>query len=108
MELVHKHEVTRVIVGMPLGSDGTIGRQAARVHDFVNRLARVTDIPVEFRDERLSTVSAAAYLREAGGKKHRRGVRDDAAAAAVVLQRYLDEHRSRSGDGVNDRAWKSE
>jgi putative Holliday junction resolvase len=94
LALLRKHGVNRVVVGLPLAADGTSGRQARKVEEFVQRLAQQTSVPIEFRDERLSTVSATAYLREVRGNRHGKKVREDAAAAAVILQAYLDEHRS--------------
>ena len=70
--------------------DGSIGKQAEKVKTFTQRLCQHTDIPVEFRDERLSTVSARR-LMQAVSKKTRKKVRDDAIAAALILQSCLDE-----------------
>jgi putative Holliday junction resolvase len=99
--LVRKYEVTRVVVGLPRAADGTIGRQAAKVQGFVDRLSRGISIPIDFRDERLSTVSATSLLRASGRKRSGRKVRDDAAAAAIILQGYLDERRPQSQDRAN-------
>ena len=68
--------------------DGSLGRQAEKVEAFTHKLCSQTKVPVEFRDERLSTVSAKRLMREANTKKTRH---DDAVAAALVLQGYLDE-----------------
>ena len=72
--------------------DGSLGRQAAKVKTFTQRLSQHTDVPVEFRDERLSTVSARR-LMQAISKKSRQKARHDAIAAALILQDYLDEGR---------------
>jgi putative Holliday junction resolvase len=50
-------------------------------------------VPVEFRDERLTTVSANRLMRESLAKKSKTKARDDAAAAAIILQGFLDEDR---------------
>ena len=89
--IIHQHQVGRVIVGLPRSMDGSIGRQAEKVESFTQELRNRTHAPVEFRDERLTTVSARRLMREAAAGKSRRGVRDDAAAAALILQGYLDE-----------------
>jgi putative Holliday junction resolvase len=88
--LVGQYEVETVVVGYPRSLDGTTGQQAQKVEQFVAGLAKVLTVPVLLRDERLSTVSAQRLMREAGlrGKKMRE--RLDAAAAAVILQDYLD------------------
>ena len=80
-------------MGLPRAMNGSIGGQAEKVRDFVNGLSGETGVPIEFRDERLSTVSAKRVLKEAVTKKARRKVRDDDVAAAIILQGYLDEER---------------
>ena len=75
--------------------DGSVGKQAEKVQEFVRLLAARTKVPVEFRDERLSTVSARRMMQSAPGKKKKKQARDDAIAAAVILQGYLDEKLSR-------------
>ena len=89
MALVRQNQVGRVIVGLPLSMDGSLGRQAEKVRGFVMELCRQTDVPVEFRDERLSTVSAKRLVQ--GVRKTNKGTRYDAVAAALILQGYLDE-----------------
>ena len=73
--------------------DGSIGQQAQKVQAFTQMLCQHTDVPVEFRDERLSTVSAKRLMRAGGNKKgnKKKRIRDDAIAAAIILQGYLDE-----------------
>ena len=89
--LIKQYHVTKVIAGLPRSMDGSLGYQAEKVENFVARLVGQTETPVEFRDERLSTVSAQRLMREAGAKKRRQQKHDDAIAAAVILQGYLDE-----------------
>ena len=62
-----------------------------KVNDFVQKLCRHTKVPVEFRDERLTTVLAKRLMRAANTKKTKRKAEDDAIAAALILQGYLDE-----------------
>jgi len=90
-ELARRHEVTAVVVGLPLNMDGSRGPQAAKVLAFAAALERRLGVPVVTRDERLTTVEAEERLREAGvrGWKDRKR-RIDEAAAAVILQEHLD------------------
>jgi len=88
--IIDQHQVGKVIAGLPRSMDGSIGKQAEKVKAFVRELCDHTEVPIEFRDERLSTVSAKRLMKEAGRKGK---VRDDAIAAAVILQGYLDETR---------------
>ncbi len=88
--LVIELEVERVVVGLPLSLNGEVGPQARRVSRYAQALAQRLDVPVELHDERYSTVTADALLTESGRKRR---VPIDAAAAAVILQDYLDSQR---------------
>ncbi len=88
----------RVVVGLPITKSGAEGQQAEAVRRFVEPL-QSRGVEIVLRDERLSTVEARRRLAEAsGGKTGRRGRTkpDDAAAAALILQGYLE---SKSGTG---------
>ena len=94
VDIINQHQVKQVIVGLPRSLDGTIGEQAEKVRAFTDRLANQTDVPVEFRDERLTTVSARRLMRAASVRRNsRKKMRDDAIAAALILQGYLEESR---------------
>jgi len=58
------------------------------VRQFADELSRRTDVPLEYRDERLTTVEAMRIMQQSG--KTSRETRYDAAAAAIILQSYLD------------------
>jgi putative Holliday junction resolvase len=90
IQLVDQHDVKRIVVGLPYSLDGSVGKQATKVMDFVNRLSKGTDAKIETWDERLSTVAAERLLREADNKKADTRAKRDAAAAAFILQGYLD------------------
>jgi len=91
INIINEHQVKHIVVGLPRSMNGSIGRQAEKVKAFVQRLCSHTEIPVEFRDERLTTVSARRLMQAAQSKKTKRKARDDAVAAAIILQGYLDE-----------------
>ncbi len=91
LDIIDQREVERVIVGMPFSMDGSMGQQADKVKSFTEELCSRTVISVEFRDERLTTVSAKRLMRSVRKKKSREKARDDAIAAALILQGYLDE-----------------
>lgn len=82
----------RVVVGLPISLDGHEHAQARAVRTFGRRLAARLSVPVVYWDERLSSVTAAEALRAAGVPASRLRERIDAAAAAVILQDYLDHH----------------
>jgi putative Holliday junction resolvase len=81
----------RIIVGLPRLMNGDIGPQAQKVQAFAEALRSHTQIPIEYRDERLTTVTAQRLKQETGSRKKNRNIRYDAMAAAVILQDYLEE-----------------
>ncbi len=87
--IIHEKGVEMVVAGLPLNLDGTRGAQAQKTEIFVNLLRSHLEIPVALRDERLSTVTAKERLKET--RRTGKHTPDDAAAAAVILQSYLDE-----------------
>ena len=89
LDIASDNDVSRIIIGLPLSMDGSLGPQAEKVKAFAAELARNTDIPVVFKDERLSTVVAKDLVQKA--RKTHRKTRYDAAAAALILQSYLDD-----------------
>ena len=86
--LITELRIDKLIVGMPysLSAPDGIGPQAQRIRRYADLLAEQLTIPLEFFDERYSTVDAQAALEAMGRKK----IPIDAAAAAVILQNYLD------------------
>jgi putative Holliday junction resolvase len=91
IDIIRRQQVGRVIVGLPRSLDGSLGKQAEKVKAFTQRLCEQTQVPVEYRDERLTTVMAERLRRAASSKKTRRKARHDDLAAAIILQGYLDE-----------------
>lgn len=88
----------RIVVGLPLSMDGSIGPAAAAALDEADALGAVTTIPVETYDERLTTVTAERALREQNVKGPARRAVVDKVAAAVLLQAWLDGRPSREPD----------
>jgi putative Holliday junction resolvase len=91
--LVAEQEAAAVVIGLPRSMSGEEGSRAVLARQFGAALAAIVHVPIEFQDERLSTVEAERTLREAGvgGRKQRRVV--DRTAAAVILQSWLDARR---------------
>jgi putative Holliday junction resolvase len=89
--IISQHQVKQVIVGLPRSMDGSIGKQAEKVKAFTQKLGNFTEVSIEFRDERLSTVSAKRLMQTVKAKKGKKKAQDDAIAAALILQGYLDE-----------------
>lgn len=94
-ELILEHEAIRVYVGLPRSLSGAEGPAAERVRAFAQQLADLIDpIAVQLQDERLTTVSAEAMLRERGRKGQKRRAVVDQAAAVLILQSALDRERA--------------
>ena len=91
IDIVTQQQVKQIVVGLPRSMDGSIGKQAEKVEAFIQILSNHIEVPVEFRDERLTTVSAKRLRQAVNRKKTREKVRHDAMAAALILQGYLDE-----------------
>jgi putative Holliday junction resolvase len=88
--LVREHDVTTVVVGLPLRMSGETGTRAAHATRFASALESVLDVAVVMQDERLSSVEADRALKEAGaGGRARRGA-IDRSAATIILQAWLD------------------
>jgi len=91
--IISRQQVERIVVGLPRSMDGSLGKQAEKVKEFTQKLCSRTEVPVEYRDERLTTVLAERLGQAVKTKKNKRKVRHDALAAALILQGYLDEGR---------------
>lgn len=100
-QLINRYAAGKVVVGLPRLLTGIAGTQAERVQHFARRLAAIADAPVLFQDERFSTADAKDIMK-ANRNKRKKGYiteRDDAVAAAVILQDWLDENRPRAEIG---------
>ena len=91
-ELIKKHEVEKLVVGLPKNMNNTLGFKAEEVQNFIKALVEVEDIPVEWVDERLTTVSAERTLLEADVSRKKRKAVIDKMAAVLILQTYLESH----------------
>ena len=85
---IRDHEPDAIIVGLPLNMDGTEGKPAKDVRSLMERLAGHTGLPVHAQDERLTSDAARRRMAETGPV---RGRRDDAIAAAIILDEFLGE-----------------
>jgi putative holliday junction resolvase len=79
-----------IVVGLPINMNGTAGPMAEKVGKFVEKLAELTDLPVEKWDERLTTSMAERSLLEADMSRAKRKKVRDMISAQIILQSYLD------------------
>ncbi len=88
-DLVSIHEVERIIIGLPISLDGTVGTQAEKVQKFGNRLAKGLKVPVEFLDERFTTSEAEEILDRVNMDPKERKKVIDQISAVIILDEYL-------------------
>lgn len=97
-DVVEEVGARRVVVGLPLSLNGRRGPAARAAQADADQLAQTLEplgVTVETFDERLTTVSAGRSLAEAGRRRRSQRTRIDQAAAAVMLQAWLDTHPGR-------------
>ena len=98
--LVAEQQADEVIVGYPYNADGTVGEQAQIVEQFADVLRGRVAVPLRYYDERFSTSDAHDIISAKRRRDHRTA--DDDIAAAVILQRYLDERLERADNESGD------
>lgn len=89
-ELIREKEVEMILVGMPRNMDGSYGPAAAKVNEFVAVLKENIAIPIRTWDERLTSAQANRFLIQADVRRQDRKQKVDRAAAAILLQSFLD------------------
>jgi len=90
LELIEKYQVTNIVVGLPRNMNGTYGPQAESIKKFTQNLAKHITVPINFWDERLTTVAAEKTLLEADVSRKKRKKVVDKVAAVFILQGYLE------------------
>lgn len=84
-KICQKYQIEKIVVGLPEG------RIIDEIKEFGEKLREITGLPVVFQDETLTTKEAIGKMIEAGKKKKYRQEKEDAFAAAIILQSYLDK-----------------
>ena len=95
---IKKESVERIVIGEPRQPNGEPSENLARVQQFVNRWRRaVPDIPIEFYDERFTSVLAHQTMIDAGLKKKSRQDKAlvDEISATIILQNYMESRKFR-------------
>lgn len=93
LALIEERGLVGVVIGLPRNMDGSEGPRAQSSRAFARNLSRLTDLPIGFWDERLSTVAAERAMLEADLSRARRAQSIDAVAAGYILQGALDRLR---------------
>ena len=89
-EIAGDREVAGIVLGLPRNMDGTEGPRCQSTRAFARNLEKLTELPITFWDERLSTVAAERALLEADASRKRRAEVIDNVAASYILQGILD------------------
>jgi putative Holliday junction resolvase len=88
--LLQEKQVEQILIGMPRNMDGSYGPAALKVQEFVAVLKETIAIPIRTWDERLTSAQANRMLISANVRREKRRERVDSAAAAILLQSFLD------------------
>ena len=93
-QIIAEKQVNKIVSGLPKNMNGTVGPQGEKVQKFCELLKEETNLPIEFWDERLSTVAAERSLIEGNVRRENRKKVIDMLAAVIILQGYLDLKRN--------------
>lgn len=93
-ELVEKRQVQILVIGLPYTMNGTLGFQARQVQKYARRLSAALELPIEYVDERLTSVEAEQLLHAQNRSPSRHKALIDRKAAAIILQQWLDNRRA--------------
>ncbi|MGI0479443.1 Holliday junction resolvase RuvX [Geminocystis sp. CENA526] len=94
-QLVKEREATLLIIGIPYTMNGEIGFQAKQVIKYAKRLSKALNLPLEFVDERLTSLEAEEQLKSSKKYSSYNKGSIDRRAAAIILQQWLDERENR-------------
>lgn len=97
IHLIQKHQVTEIVIGLPINMDGSKGESARQVEAFMESLRTVFPKRIIPWDERLSTVAAERILLEGDLSRKKRRKVIDRLSAAIILQNYLDSRCGKIG-----------
>lgn len=96
-EIVKEREAQILVAGLPYTMAGELGTQAKQTQKYAARLAIALDLPLEYVDERCTSLEAEEILKERKQFSTRDKGAIDRQAAAIILQQWLDTRRSREG-----------
>lgn len=94
--IVEQRQVTLLVVGLPYSMDGSLGPQARYSQKQATAIGKALDLPIEYVDERLTSYEAEQLMRSANVEPSRHKGLVDRKAAALILQRWLDQRRAQA------------
>lgn len=93
---IAENKIEKVVFGLPKNMDGSLGESAQRVKKVSEILKTKTNVPIEFWDERQTTVSAHSYLNTTNTRGKKRKSIIDAVSAVIILENYLNYRKSQN------------
>ena len=88
-EIVEQYGIEKIVLGLPLNMDDTEGDRAAKTRAFAEKLGNRVTVPIEFTDERLTTMEAEEILDDSGVPRSEQKQMIDQVAAQLILEHYL-------------------
>jgi len=95
IKLIEEYQIRAVILGLPIHMNGNEGQKAREARQYGQWLGRISQLPVDFWDERFTSAVAEDFMIEVDLTREQRKKRVDMVAAQILLQSYLD-HRLKS------------
>ncbi len=95
-EIVTLYDVKKIILGLPKNMNNTLGERAQITMEYKKLLEEEVSIPVEFLDERLTSVISNSILIEADLSRKKRKRKVDSIAAQIILQDYLNKEKNKN------------
>jgi putative Holliday junction resolvase len=103
-QLVTQREADILVVGLPYSMNGLIGTQAKQVQKYAQRLAITLELPLEYVDERLTSVEAEEQLKSQKRFSSRDKGAIDRQAATIILQQWLDQRRASGSQSIYNKS----
>ncbi len=94
-KIIDEYQVTKIVAGIPKMLDGTVGIQGEKVLEFVEKLKRHFNLPIELEDERFTTTISERMLIDADVKRKKRKEVIDKLAAVQILSSYMQRASNR-------------
>ena len=92
-QLIDEYDVEKIVLGLPLNLDGTSGERVEKTKLFAELLKAKTGLPIEFEDERLTTIEAQEILIDLGKSEEEWDEYIDMVAAVIILEQYMAHHK---------------
>lgn len=99
-EAAAKNKAGMIVVGEPINMNGTRGERSEKCRQLAEKLKELTGLPIRMWDERSSTVTAIGYMNEINKRGKKRKAVLDQAAAAVILESFLEYRKQHPNDNI--------